>query len=67
MGQELSHPAVNWSQTCDLAPLRCPAAATSLSKALQPGPSLWGRTECASTSLAEPKTGSGHSALVPHF
>lgn len=38
----LSHPAMTWSQTCDLAPLLCWAGATSLGKALQPGsPPFW--------------------------
>lgn len=36
--EALSHPAVNWSQTCDLASLLFCAAATSLHKELQPGP-----------------------------
>lgn len=38
MTEALSHPAVNWSQTCDLASLLRRAAATSLHKELQPGP-----------------------------
>lgn len=47
--EALSHPAVNWSQTWDLASLLCCAAGMSLSKALQPGsPPFWENRRCIS-------------------